>query len=119
MVIGSLPSLLAGTTPRLKIAHPGRKGKPMTSIDPRRRFRVLLWSALAASALLTPLALAWLAADGPLRLHVALSVTLGITLSLLLAAALMGLVFWSAASGHDERVAEENAGSEPDQWRDV
>lgn len=92
----------------------------MTSpVNPRRRFRILLWSALAASAVLTPLALMWIASTGtPLRLHLILSLALTITLSMVLAAALMSLVFFSAESGHDARVAEENADIEPGEWRD-
>jgi hypothetical protein len=30
----------------------------------------------------------------------------------------MGLVFHSAASGHDQRVADEQSAFEPDSWRD-
>lgn len=94
----------------------------MTSNEPNpaRRFRMLLLSALAASATLTPLALWYLHASGtPLRLHLVIALTLAITLSMLLAAVLMGLVFHSAASGHDRRVSEENAAIEPDVWKDI
>ena len=41
-------------------------------------------------------------AGTPLRLHFALAMSLGIGLTLLLAGALMGLLFFSARSGHDE-----------------
>ena len=50
--------------------------------------------------------------------HLVLAVSLAILLSLLLAAGLMGLVFFSAESGHDRRVADENAAHEPEVWRD-
>lgn len=80
-----------------------------TATSPLRRFRVLLVSALAVSAVVTPAALFFLAITGtPLRLHLVLSLGLAITLSLLLAAGLMGLLFYSSASGHDQRVADEN-----------
>ncbi len=86
---------------------------------PARRFRVLLLAALAAATVLTPLALWYLAASGTvLHLHLVIALALAITLSLLLAAGLMGLVFFSAESGHDQRVADENAAHEPEAWRD-
>jgi len=86
---------------------------------PARRFRVLLLSALAAGAAAVPLALWYLSSSGvSLTLHLVLAVSLAILLSLLLAAGLMGLVFFSAESGHDRRVADENAAHEPEVWRD-
>jgi hypothetical protein len=81
--------------------------------------RTLLLAAASASAVLLPLALYWLSATGSgLRLHLVIAVSLAIVLSLLLAAGLMGLVFHSAASGHDQRVADEQSAFEPDSWRD-
>lgn len=86
---------------------------------PARRFRVLLLSALGTGAATVPLALWYLSSVGvALTLHFVLAITLAIMLSLLLAAGLMGLVFFSAESGHDQRVADENAAHEPDVWRD-
>lgn len=87
---------------------------------PARRFRVLLLSALGAGAAAVPLALWYLSSAGvSLTPHLVLAVSLAILLSLLLAAALMGLVFFSAESGHDRRVADENAAQEPEVWRDL
>ncbi|MBB4633564.1 hypothetical protein [Sphingosinicella soli] len=86
--------------------------------NPVRRFRVLLLSAFVTGAAATPLALWYLSSQGvALTLHLVLALSLAIILSLLLAAGLMGLVFFSAASGHDQRVADENAAHEP-VWRD-
>jgi hypothetical protein len=43
---------------------------------------------------------------GPLPIHMAIATFLGVTLSILLAAALMGLMFLSSGSGHDARVED-------------
>jgi len=57
----------------------------------------------AVAAITIAGALFWAQASGaPLRLHFALAMSLGIGLTLLLAGALMGLLFFSSRSGHDE-----------------
>ena len=71
--------------------------------SPVRRF----WRLMAIMAVVAVIAIAgalfWAQARGtPLRLHFALAMSLGIGLTLLLAGALMGLLFFSARSGHDE-----------------
>jgi hypothetical protein len=71
--------------------------------SPVRRF----WRLMAAVTLVALLAvggaLFYAYASGtPLRLHFVLAMSLGIGLTLLLAGALMGLLFFSARSGHDE-----------------
>lgn len=70
---------------------------------PARRFWRLM-AVVAAIAIAAVLgALAYMQATGtPLRLHFVIALTLGIGLTLLLAGALMGLLFFSARSGHDE-----------------
>ncbi len=60
------------------------------------------------------LALAVLHAQGVVfHLHFVIALGLGIGVSLMLAGALMGLVFVSAASGHDEEVERHNRGGDP------
>ena len=71
--------------------------------SPVRRF----WRLMAVVAVVAVVAivgaLSWAYLSGtPLRLHFALAMSLGIGLTLLLAGALMGLLFFSARSGHDE-----------------
>lgn len=71
--------------------------------SPVRRF----WRLMAIMAVVAAIAIAgalfWAQARGtPLRLHFALAMSLGIGLTLLLAGALMGLLFFSSRSGHDE-----------------
>lgn len=83
--------------------------------DPRyaefawRRFRRLLgWMALfaAACAGAAVLVLWWWLGELPLSLWLATSV--GIFLTILLAAALMGLMFLSSGTGHDAAVEDFN-----------
>lgn len=71
--------------------------------SPARYFWRLLGVTAVVAAVAIGAALYYAHATGtPLRLHFALAMSLGIGLTLLLAGALMGLVFFSARSGHDE-----------------
>lgn len=72
-------------------------------LTPARRF----WRLLAIVAVVAVIAIAGAlyfthASGTPLRLHFVIAMSLGIGLTLLLAGALMGLLFFSARSGHDE-----------------
>lgn len=79
----------------------------MTEPDPRaaawRRYKgLMIWSALAAAAAAI-LALIYLKLSGqPVPIHMAVATVAGVSFTVLLGAALMGLVFLSNASGHDE-----------------
>lgn len=67
-----------------------------------RYWRIMRWMALAA-LLAVIAALAWMHWSGaPMSLHLAIATALGVGLSVLCAGALMGLVFLSSGSGHDE-----------------
>lgn len=74
--------------------------------------RLLRWMGLA-SAVCAGLAIwalwHWV---GPLPIHMAIATALGVGLSVLMAAALMGLIFLSSGTGHDEAVERfsEDAG---------
>jgi hypothetical protein len=60
-------------------------------------------------------ALWWIAANGTqLRLHLMLALGGGILLSVLLAGALMGLLFASNRSGHDQSVHDQREDISPD-----
>ena len=52
------------------------------------------------------------AQDGPVSIHLFIAAALGIGFTMLLMSALMGLVFLSSGTGHDESVSEWD---EPDQ----
>ncbi|MFZ5747956.1 MAG: hypothetical protein ACOY45_09940 [Pseudomonadota bacterium] len=75
------------------------------------RFRLVLWWMTGASVATVGVALALLWWSlGELRLHVAIATALGVFLTMMLASALMGLMFLSSGSGHDEQVIDPLAG---------
>lgn len=80
-----------------------------TSSTPLRRFWRLLaiTGAVAVAAIVAALWYAH-ASGAQLRLHFVVAMSLGIGLTLLLAGALMGLLFFSARSGHDESAFERD-----------
>ncbi len=72
-----------------------------------RWFRRLMAWMFAFSLTVVAIAVTWLIRTGtPMHLHFLIAMGLGITLSLMLGAGLMGLVFVSARSGIDDAVAE-------------
>ena len=75
-----------------------------------RRFRRLMAWMVGIAAVVVVAALTVLWAQGTVfHLHFVIALGLGIAVSLLLAGALMGLVFVSANSGHDEAVIDLDA----------
>ena len=72
------------------------------------RFRLLMRWMLAVAALAAGAALLWLRESyGPLPLHMAIATGLGVAVTVLLGTGLMGLVFVSRASGHDDYAGEQ------------
>mgnify|MGYP003392459952 len=70
--------------------------------DHWQRFRQLMrWTAITAVVAVVAAITALIVSGAPIRLHMLIAVALGIGLSIMLAGALMGLVFVSARSGHD------------------
>ncbi|MCJ8158345.1 hypothetical protein [Sphingomonas sp. LaA6.9] len=72
-----------------------------------RRYRRLMgWMTLASLAAVggALLFLRW--SYGPLSIHMTIATALGVGLSVLLGTALMGLVFLSSGTGHDERIQD-------------
>jgi hypothetical protein len=69
------------------------------------RYKAMMrWMALAA-AVSVVLALAWLKSTGaPMPIHMVIATIAGVGLSVLLGTALMGLVFLSNNSGHDDSI---------------
>ena len=68
--------------------------------------RILKWMAAAAVALVA-IALAWLGIGrGEVPLHMAIAVGAGVFGTMFLAAVLMGLVFLSSGTGHDEGIED-------------
>ncbi|MHA6721374.1 hypothetical protein [Sphingomonas sp. RS2018] len=80
--------------------------------------RIMRWMALASAlAAIGAVALLWHMV-GPLPIHMAIATALGVGLSILLAAALMGLMFMSSGSGHDEAVERADLNADAPAWRD-
>lgn len=71
--------------------------------------RLMRWMSLAAAVAVVA-ALAWLRlTGGPLPIHMVVATIAGVGFSVLLGTALMGLVFLSAGSGHDDDVGNIDA----------
>lgn len=71
------------------------------------RFKKLMIWMVLASAVATIGGLLFLKSMiGPIPIHMAIATGLGVFVSVMLAAALMGLVFLSAGSGHDETIID-------------
>ena len=72
-------------------------------IEARRRFALLMKLMLAVSAVVLAICFTWLHQSGtPMPLPFIGAVVVSVVGSLMLAAALMGLIFFSAASGADD-----------------
>ena len=70
-----------------------------------RRYKALMSWMVLASILTAALALLWLYQTGAeMRLHLVIATIAGVGLSVLVGTGLMGLVFLSNRSGHDEDV---------------
>ena len=83
-----------------------------TALAWARYKRLMRWMALAA-AVAVVLALAWLKSEGgPLPIQMVIATVAGVGFSVLLGTALMGLVYFSNASGHDD--ASQGSGSAAD-----
>lgn len=78
--------------------------------------RLMTWMALAAlAATVLALAILWWA-RGPLPILFLIFTAGGVFFSVLLAAALMGLVFLSSGSGHDERIHDYSEDGDDDRF---
>lgn len=85
---------------------------PLTKATHWRWFRRLMAWMLLFSLAMVALAIWWMHAQGvELRLHFMIAMGLGIALSLMLGAGLMGLVFVSSRSGVDDGVTDFSPGA--------
>ena len=69
-----------------------------------RYFRVMRWMGLLTLAVMAAAAYYLYAAVGLVSIHLYIAAMLGIGFTMMLMAALMGLVFLSSGTGHDEAV---------------
>lgn len=83
--------------------------------------RIIAWMA-AATAVAVVLSLVWLSLQfGPLSWVTIIATAIGLSATIMLAAVLMGLIFLSSGTGHDEAV-DDFARQEKDRrrlWRDA
>ena len=78
------------------------------------RYRRIMRWVLLVSILSVLAAILYLRADGsPLTVATLIAASAGVAFSVLLAGALMGLIFLSSGTGHDEDVAEFEAEEKP------
>lgn len=68
--------------------------------------RLMLWTFLLSLVVVAIAIVWWLSTDTPLGITAIIAMSLGIILSLMLGAGLMGLVFVSARSGIDDGVID-------------
>lgn len=87
---------------------PGLDDKDYAAFAWGRYRRLMRWMGLVSGVVAIGTVL-WLRTRGPVPIHMVIATLLGVGLSVLLAAALMGLVFLSSGTGHDE---------EADRWVD-
>ncbi|WP_294292198.1 hypothetical protein [uncultured Sphingomonas sp.] len=80
--------------------------------------RILAWMTVFSIGIgVGAVAILWRSV-GPLPIHMAIATFLGVTLTILMAALLMGLIFLSSGSGHDEAVERHDRHEDSAAWRD-
>ena len=100
-----------------------RLSDPVFAARAWARYRWIMRWVVGAAVLSVAAALIFLWADGaPLTVPVIIATTAGVALTVLLGGALMGLVFLSSGTGHDEDVAnfeeEEDDDDDPSSYWD-
>lgn len=80
-----------------------------------RYFRLMRWMGLATLCVIAAAGTYLYESVGFVSIHLYIAVTLGIGLTMMLMAALMGLVFLSSGTGHDEAI--EDPLENEDGWR--
>ena len=77
------------------------------------RYRAFMGWMVLLALVVALLAVAWLASgDEPLRLHMVIATILGVGFTMLVGTGLMGLVFLSNRTGHDDDAAQGAQGDE-------
>ena len=75
-----------------------------------RYWRLMRWMGLAALVAVCAVVGMLRATYGPLPIHMLIATILGVGLTVLLGTALMGLVFLSSGSGHDDTIQDYSEG---------
>jgi energy-converting hydrogenase Eha subunit A len=103
-----------GAQRKVMSQRPSRLSDPQTAANAWARFRWIMRWVLAATVLAVALTVLYLRADGSvMTVQILIAAVAGVGLSVLLAGALMGLVFLSAGSGHDADVSSFTPDEKP------
>jgi hypothetical protein len=110
---------LSRVAKRATAGHVGRMTRKSPLDDPHNaahawaRYRQIMKVLLAATILTVAIAMGLLFAyNGMISVHFYIAVALGISLTMLLGGGLMGLVFLSNGTGHDESVDNQLPGKD-------
>ncbi|KKC24461.1 hypothetical protein [Sphingomonas sp. SRS2] len=91
-----------------------RLSDPVSAAHAWARYRWIMRWVIATAILAVAAALLWLRLEGsPLTVAVVIATSAGVAFSVLLAGALMGLIFLSSGSGHDEDVGQIDEDTPP------
>lgn len=93
---------------------------PRTAAYAWSRFRrILRWLGLLALTVVLVAIAAVYWSGAPVTIHFYIAMALGLGLTVMLTGALMGLVFLSSGTGHDETIEDQvNKPRPPSRWRD-
>jgi hypothetical protein len=87
-------------------------GAERTAIAWQRFRRLMAWMVVAAVAAVLIALIFLKSSGGPMRLHMVIATIAGVGFSVLLGTALMGLVYFSNNSGHDEAATTRRSDDE-------
>lgn len=78
-----------------------------------RYLRIMRWMMLITVGLVVAAVIVLYRSNGLVSIHFYIATALGIGFTMLLASALMGLVFLSSGTGHDESIIDPLEGDDP------
>lgn len=80
---------------------------PKTAAHAWRRYRRLLWLCFAVSLAAVALAFLYISSlEEPVSIHYYIAIAIGIISTIMMGGALMGLVFLSSGTGHDNSIED-------------
>lgn len=98
------------------MTRPSQLDDPIVAAHAWGRYRRLMWGMALAAGVTTTVALTILYLRNPgASIHLFIATASGIFASVLLGAALMGLVFLSAGTGHDDAIEDRLENEQPPQ----
>lgn len=99
--------------------HVSSLDDPATAAHAWARYRMLMRRMALVTLACVVAALAFLyARNGMVSIHLYIAAALGIGVAMLLMAALMGLVFLSSGTGHDESIDDPLSEEDRSRWQD-